>query len=86
MAVDMFNGGEPTFQPIDVNGDGVFNLADQAGSSNTVGTRTSGIPTESRFIADRRVTATSDGTVLFEKIRPSNPRPSERMSWTNVER
>ncbi|VAW75049.1 Type IV fimbrial biogenesis protein PilY1, partial [hydrothermal vent metagenome] len=86
MAVDLFNGGEPDFQPIDVNGDGVFSLADQAGNSNTVGTQTTGIPTESRFIADRRVTATSDGTVLFEKIRPTNPKAPERMSWTNVER
>lgn len=86
MAVDMFNGGEPGFQPIDVNGDGLFNIDDKANASFTVGTKTSGIPTESRFISDRRVTATSDGTVLFEKIRPSSPRAPERMSWTNVER
>lgn len=86
MAVDLFNGGEPNFQPIDVNGDGVFDLADQVGGTYSVGTKTSGIPTESRFISDRRVTATSDGTVLFEKIRPSNPRAPERMSWTNIER
>ncbi len=86
MAVDIFNGGEPDFQPIDVNGDGVFDMADKVGSSNTVGTQTTGIPTESRFISDRRVTATSDGSVLFERIRPTSPKAPERMSWTHVER
>lgn len=86
MAVDMINGGKPGFQPIDVNGDGVFDLSDQVGSDFAVGTKTSGIPTESRFISDKRVTANSDGSVNFQNIQHSGARPAERMSWTGLER
>ncbi|MCO6413927.1 MAG: hypothetical protein J5I92_14395 [Thiogranum sp.] len=86
MAVDMLNGGMPGFQPIDVNGDGKFDITDQVGSDYAVGTRTSGIPTESRFISDKRVTANSDGSVNFQNIQHSGSRPAERMSWTGLER
>lgn len=86
MAVDMLNGGMPGFQPIDVNGDGLFDVTDQVGSNMVVGTKTSGIPTESRFISDKRVTANSDGSVNFQNIQHSGARPAERMSWTGLER
>lgn len=86
MAVDMINGGEPSFQPIDINGDGYFNTNDMVASTHTVGTKMSGIPTESRFISDKRVTANSDGSVTIENIQPSSPLAPSRMSWTGLER
>jgi len=52
----------------------------------TVGTKSSGIPTESRFISDKRVTANSDGSVVFENVQPSGPQSPDRMSWTGLER
>ncbi len=86
MAVDMVNGGTPSFQPIDVNSDGAFDSSDMVGSAVSVGTRSSGIPTESRFISDKRVTANSDGSVVFENVQPSGPETPTRMSWTGLER
>jgi type IV pilus assembly protein PilY1 len=87
MAVDLFNGGVPDFQPIDVNGDGMFDINDKVGGSvTTVGTKTSGIPTESRFISNKRVTANSDGSIAFENIQHSSPFAPRRMSWTGLER
>jgi type IV pilus assembly protein PilY1 len=86
MAVDMVNGGTPSFQPIDVNGDGAFDSNDMVGATVSVGTRSSGIPTESRFISDKRVTANSDGSVVFENVQPSGPQSPYRMSWTGLER
>jgi type IV pilus assembly protein PilY1 len=86
MAVDMVNGGAPSFQPIDVNSDGAFDSSDMVGSAVSVGTRSSGIPTESRFISDKRVTANSDGSVVFENVQPSGPESPARMSWTGLER
>jgi type IV pilus assembly protein PilY1 len=87
MAVDMLNGGTPSFQPIDINGDGSFNTDDMVGGASvTVGTKSSGIPTESRFISDKRITANSDGSVMFENVQPSGPQSPDRMSWTGLER
>jgi type IV pilus assembly protein PilY1 len=86
MAVDMLNGGAPSFQPIDVNGDGNFDGLDMVGTTVSVGTKSSGIPTESRFISDKRVTANSDGSVVFENVQPSGPQSPSRMSWTGLER
>ncbi|MFV1974024.1 MAG: pilus assembly protein, partial [Thiohalobacterales bacterium] len=87
MAVDMLNGGTPSFQPIDINGDGNFDTNDMVGGASvTVGTKSSGIPTESRFISDKRVTANSDGSVVFENVQPSGPQSPSRMSWTGLER
>jgi type IV pilus assembly protein PilY1 len=87
MAVDMLNGGTPSFQPIDVNGDGNFDTNDKFGGATvTVGTKSSGIPTESRFISDKRVTANSDGSVVFENVQHSGPQSPSRMSWTGLER
>jgi hypothetical protein len=86
MAVDMLNGGAPSFQPIDINGDGNFDTTDMVGASVSVGTKSSGIPTESRFISDKRVTANSDGSVVFENVQPSGPQSPSRMSWTGLER
>lgn len=86
MAVDMLNGGAPSFQPIDINGDGNFDGLDMLGTTVSVGTKSSGIPTESRFISDKRVTANSDGSVVFENVQPSGPQSPSRMSWTGLER
>jgi len=86
MAVDMLNGGTPSFQPIDVNSDGAFDTSDMVGTTVSVGTRSSGIPTESRFISDKRATANSDGTVVFENVQPTGPQSPARMSWTGLER
>jgi Tfp pilus tip-associated adhesin PilY1 len=87
MAVDMLNGGTPSFQPIDINNDGNFNTDDMVGGASvTVGTKSSGIPTESRFISDKRITANSDGSVVFENVQPSGPQSPSRMSWTGLER
>ena len=86
MAVDMLNGGTPSFQPIDVNADGAFDTNDMVGTTASVGTRSSGIPTDSTFISDKRVTANSDGTVVFENVQPSGPQSPARMSWTGLGR
>ena len=85
MAVDQLNGGEPSFIPIDVNGDGVFDTSDMLGSDMVVGTKSSGIPTESRFISNKRVTADSTGNVGnmdFTDVQPSGPQSGHRTAWT----
>lgn len=86
MAVDILNGGEPSFIPIDINNDGVFDASDQAGgSSMSIGTMTNGIPTDSRIISNTRVTPDSNGGVTMQKIQASPPGPPDRMSWTGLE-
>ncbi|MCG6866337.1 MAG: hypothetical protein LJE58_13030 [Thiogranum sp.] len=85
MAVDSLNGGTPSFQPIDVNADGAFDSNDMVGGTASVGTKASGIPTESRFISDKRATANSDGSVTFERVQPQGPEKPSRMSWTGLE-
>ncbi len=84
MAVDLLTGGEPKFIPIDVNNDGVFDFNDQVGADMVVGTQSDGVPAESRFISNKRVTADSTGAVRIENIQPKAPSPPARMSWSEL--
>ncbi len=84
MAVDLLTGGAPTFEPIDVNNDGVFDLSDQSGGQMVVGTESSGVPAESRFISNKRVTADSSGALQIDNVQPTPPTPPSRMSWTEL--
>ena len=86
MSVDILNGGIPEFPPLDVNGDGVFDNQDMDGTDPAVGTHSEGIPTESRFISNKRVTADSNGNVKFDNFQPITPESPNRMSWTGLER
>ena len=87
MAVDIFNGGQPEFQPMDVNGDNEFNNLDYlVGSENdpvfAVGTKVEGIPTESRFVSNKRITVDSDKDVNIQSVQGLPPGNPSRMSWT----
>ena len=86
MAVDILNGGEPSFIPIDINNDGVFDTSDQVGgSSMAIGTMTNGIPTGSTIKSNTSFTPDSGGGVTMLKVQPSPPGPPDRMSWTGLE-
>lgn len=85
MAVDLLTGGEPPFIPIDVNNDGVFDTSDQLASVSVVGTESSGVPAESRFISDKRVTADSTGAINIDNVRTSGPPTGARMSWSEID-
>jgi len=84
MAVDLLTGGQPSFIPIDVNNDGVFDMSDRVGGDTVVGTRSQGVPAESRFISNKRVTADSTGSIQIQNIQPKAPRPPSRMSWSEL--
>ena len=85
MAVDQLNGGMPSFAPVDVNGDGVFDALDELNGTVVVGTESTGIPTESRFISNKRITADSAGNVGIDNVQPALPKQPARMSWTGLE-
>ena len=85
MAVDLLTGGEPAFVPIDVNNDGVFDATDQLSGVSVVGTESSGVPAESRFISDKRVTADSTGAINIDNIQSGPPEVPSRMSWSELE-
>ena len=85
MAVDLLTGGEPAFIPIDVNNDGVFDSTDQLSGVSVVGTESSGVPAESRFISDKRVTADSTGAINIDNIQSEPPEVPSRMSWSELE-
>ena len=85
MAVDLLSGGEPKFVPIDVNNDGVFDSTDQLLGVSVVGTESSGVPAESRFISDKRVTADSTGAINIDNIQSGPPQVPSRMSWSELE-
>ena len=85
MAVDLLTGGEPAFVPIDVNNDGVFDATDQLSGVSVVGTESSGVPAESRFISDKRVTADSTGAINIDNIQSGPPEIPSRMSWSELE-
>jgi len=86
MAVDLLTGGEPAFIPIDVDNNGVFDASDQIASVTTVvGTQTNGVPAESRFISNKRVTADSTGAIKIDNIQPGPPRLPARMSWSELD-
>ena len=85
MAVDLLTGGEPSFIPIDVNNDGVFDPSDQLGSDSVVGTSSTGVPAESRFLSDKRVTADSTGAINIDNIQSGPPQQPARMSWSELD-
>lgn len=85
MAVDLLTGGMPAFIPIDVNNDGVFDSNDQLASVTVVGTESNGVPAESRFISNKRVTADSTGAINIDNIQPGPPKVPARMSWSELD-
>ncbi|WP_455220180.1 pilus assembly protein [Kaarinaea lacus] len=85
MAVDIYNGGEPDFAPLDVNDDAVFD--DKDGNTSdvlAVGTKIDGIPTESKFVSDKRITVDSNKNVNVESVQGVPPGTPSRMSWTSL--
>ena len=86
MAVDISNGGEPDFAPLDVNNDALFNLSGDADTDGNfaVGTQIEGIPTESKFVSDKRITVDSNKNVNVQSIQGGPPQPPSRMSWTSL--
>jgi hypothetical protein len=50
-----------------------------------VGTESSGVPAESRFISDKRVTADSTGAINIDNIQSGPPEIPSRMSWSELE-
>jgi len=85
MAVDLLTGGEPKFIPIDVDNNGVFDSNDQLASVTVVGTQSNGVPAESRFISNKRVTADSTGAISIDNIQPEAPKLPARMSWSELD-
>ena len=87
MAVDIANGGQPNFAPIDVNNDNLFSSLDADSSDSTIyaiGTQVDGIPTESRFVSDKRITVDSDKDVNIQSVQGLPPGNPARMSWTSL--
>jgi len=85
MAIDIFNGGQPEFQPMDVNNDNLFNDQDALNNTPTtfaIGTQVQGLPTESRFVSGKRITVDSDRDVNIQSVQGVPPGNPARMSWT----
>jgi len=85
MAVDIFNGGQPDFQPMDVNNDNLFDdkdALDNTPATFAVGTQVQGLPTESRFVSGKRITVDSDRDVNIQSVQGVPPGDPSRMSWT----
>ncbi len=85
MAVDLLSGGAPAFVPIDVDNNGVFDSDDQLAGASVVGTQSNGVPAESRFISNKRVTADSTGAITIDNIQPGLPLLPARMSWSELD-
>jgi type IV pilus assembly protein PilY1 len=85
MAVDLRTGGAPSFIPVDVNNDGVFDAVDQLSGAMVVGTESSGVPGGDRFISNKRVTADSTGALNIDNIQWGAPRAPARMSWSELD-
>ncbi|GMQ83982.1 MAG: hypothetical protein BMS9Abin06_0730 [Gammaproteobacteria bacterium] len=85
MAVDLLTGGTPVFVPIDVDNNGVFDSGDKLGSTIVVGTESGGVPAESRFISNKRVTADSTGAITIDNVQPGLLNPAARMSWSELD-
>lgn len=84
MSVNQIDGKQPNIPVVDLNNDGIFNTLDLVNGVVPVGIQVDGIPTESRFIGDKRVTATSKGKVKFDTVQSLPPSPPSRMSWTDL--
>lgn len=86
MLATQLNGGAPTFGAVDVNGDGVIDQADLTELGEFVsGVQSDGIPTESRFISDKRVTTDSSGAIQVDTVEPFERNAPGRTSWTPIE-
>jgi type IV pilus assembly protein PilY1 len=84
MAVDIFNGGEPSFAAIDVNGDGLLTELDGTDTQFAIGGKVKGIPTESKFVSDKRITVDSNKNVNVHTVQGVPPGNGSRMSWTSM--
>jgi len=85
MAVDLLTGGAPKFVPIDIDNNGTFDASDKLGASIVVGTQSDGVPAESRFISNKRVTADSTGAVSIDNMQSNLPPLPARMSWSELD-
>ena len=85
MAVSQLTGGVPSFPPVDLNNDGVFNLDDTLNGTVVVGSESTALPTESRFISNKRVTADSGGGIQIDSVQPTEGKSPARMSWTSLD-
>jgi len=84
MAVDIMNGGEPDFAPLDTNNDTYFSSTDGTATKIAVGSQIEGVPTESKFISDKRITVDSQKNVNVQNIQGLAPIPASRLSWTSI--
>jgi type IV pilus assembly protein PilY1 len=85
MVVDLLTGGAPSFAPIDVNDDGIFDTSDQLGNDPVIGTDSPGVPAESRIISDKRITVDSTGAIVIDNVQPGPPQVPSRMSWSELD-
>jgi Tfp pilus tip-associated adhesin PilY1 len=84
MAIDIFNGGQPGFIPLDVNGDNVFDSSDSVGDNYSVGVRLGGIPTESKCVSGKCFTVDSNQNIDVQPVQGVPPGSPSRMSWTSL--
>ena len=87
MAVDLLTGGQPALIPIDADNNGVFDANDKLGSAIVVGTQTGGggVPSESRFISNKRVTTDSSGGLQVDNVQTGPAKLPARMSWSELD-
>ncbi len=86
MLATQLNGGTPQFGAVDVNGDGVIDDADLTALGDFVsGIQSDGIPTESRFISDKRVTTDSSGAIKVDNVEAFEQSAPARTSWSPLE-
>ncbi len=86
MLASQLDGSAPNFGAVDVNGDGVIDEDDLTALGDFVaGVQTTGIPTESRFISNKRVTTDSSGAVKVDTVEPFENNAPARTSWTPIE-
>jgi len=86
MLATQLDGGAPTFGAVDVDGDGVIDDNDLTALNKFVaGIQTDGIPTESRFISDKRVTTDSSGGINADTVEAFARNAPARTSWSPLE-
>lgn len=86
MLATQLNGGAPTFGAVDVDGDGVIDEDDMTEMDKfAAGIRADGIPTESRFISNKRVTTDSSGGIKVDTVEAFARNTPGRTSWTPLE-
>ena len=84
MSVNLENGGRPLKPVFDVNGDGLFDAADQEASENPVGQKIFAIPAESTFLGDNQYTPDSEGNITKRKVNIAKSQREGRMSWKEL--